>query len=50
MAVVREKAKSQEFRDVRTFEMSKRDSAAMYRQLEDPETVARNRETGGFWF
>lgn len=49
-AVFREAAKCEEFRDVRVFEISKRDAAAMYRQLEDPDTVARNRETGGFWF
>lgn len=49
-AVFRETAKREEFREVRIFEISNRDAAAMYRQLEDPDTVARNRETGGFWF
>ncbi len=49
-ALFRETAKREEFRNLTTFELSRRDAAEMYRQLEEPETVARNRETGGFWF
>lgn len=49
-AEYREKTKAEELREVRTFEVSKRDCAAVYAQLEAPETVKSNRETGGFWF
>lgn len=49
-AVFREAAKCEEFRNLRSFEFSRRDAAEMYRQLEDPVTVSSNRETGGFWF
>lgn len=49
-AVFRESAKCEEFRNLTTFEWSRKDAAEMYRQLEDPATVSNNRETGGFWF
>ncbi|MFB0965266.1 MAG: hypothetical protein QMC36_06345 [Patescibacteria group bacterium] len=49
-AVFREAAKCEEFQNLTTFELSNRDAAEMYRQLEDPATVSNNRETGGFWF
>lgn len=49
-AVFREKAKREELRDIHSFEITDRDFSAIYRQLEEPATVAGNRETGGFWF
>lgn len=50
LAVLREKSKREELRGFHAFEIADPDFSAMYRQLEYPETVAGNRETGGFWF
>jgi len=46
----REEQKTMEMRSLHTVEISKQDLKAIYQQLEHPETVTLDHETGGWWY
>ncbi|MFZ4461340.1 MAG: hypothetical protein ACOYN2_02070 [Patescibacteria group bacterium] len=46
----REEQKTMEMRSLHTVEITKQDLKAIYQQLEHPETVALDHETGGWWY
>lgn len=46
----REEQKTMEMRNLHTVEITKQDLKAIYQQLEYPQTVALDHETGGWWY